>query len=156
MKNPFQGMTKREIMIEIGQISEDETWENDIFFNISLELVGKQSSRLVDTILLDFKDKINSKYLKLYNKQLRVILANLFTSSSINEDLFVVYSRDREHYKKLNRYNPNRISYRPLIFLVDSLKEHEWIKNILGSQKKAIDQRCLPLTNSNKLSRIIK
>ena len=39
MKNPFQGMTKREIMIEIGQISEDETWENDIFFNISLELV---------------------------------------------------------------------------------------------------------------------
>ncbi|WP_440634901.1 hypothetical protein [Candidatus Pelagibacter sp. HIMB1746] len=136
MKNPFQGMTKREIMIEIGQISEDETWENDIFFNISLELVGKQSSRLVDTILLDFKDKINSKYLKLYKKQLRVILANLFTANSINEDLFVVYSRDKEYYKKSNRYNPNRISYRPLIFLVDNLKEHGWIKNILGSQKK--------------------
>jgi len=138
MLNPFEGMTKREIMIEIGQISGDENWENDIFFKISSELIGNQSSKLVDTILIDFKDKINSKYLKLYKKQLRTILANLFTASNVNDDLFVVYSRDKDYYKKSNRYNPNRISYRPLIFLVDSLKEHGWIKNILGSQKKGL------------------
>ena len=59
MLNLFEGMTKREIMIEIGQISGDEAWENDIFFNISLELIGNQSRKLADTILLDFKDKIN-------------------------------------------------------------------------------------------------
>ena len=70
MANLFEGKTKREIMIEIGQISGDEPGENDIGFDIALDLSGKQSWKLVDKILLDFKHRINSKYLNFYIKLL--------------------------------------------------------------------------------------
>ena len=43
MPNPFEGKTKREIMIEIGQIDGDEPGDNDIIFNIALDLSGKQA-----------------------------------------------------------------------------------------------------------------
>ena len=138
MPNPFEGKTKREIMIEIGQISGDEPGENDIGFEITLDLSGKQSWKLVDKILLDFKHKINPKYLKFYIKQLRTTLANLFSVNSISEDLHIFYSRDRGYYKKSKRYNPNGISFRPLIFLVDSLNEYGWIEHIKGRYKKEI------------------
>ena len=113
MADLFKGKTKREIMIEIGQISGDEPGENDIGFDITLDLSGKQSWKLVDKILLDFKHKINPKYLKLYIKQLRTTLANLFSVNSISEDLYIFYSRDRGYYKKSKKYNPNGISFRP-------------------------------------------
>ena len=138
MPNPFEGKTKREIMIEIGQISGDDPGENDIGFDITLDLSGKQSCKLVDKILLDFKHKINPKYLKFYIKQLRTTLANLSSVNSISEDLYVFYSRDRGYYKKSKRYNPNGISFRPLIFLVDSLNEYGWIEHIKGRYKKEI------------------
>jgi hypothetical protein len=123
-------MSHREIMIATGQISGDEPGDNDIIFDITLDLSGKKTWQLVDKILLDFKHKINPKYLKLYIKQLRAILANLYRVNHIGEDLYVYYSRDRGYYNKSKRYNPNGISYRPLIFLVDSLKKHGWIKHI--------------------------
>ncbi len=137
--NPFKNiknMTQREIMIAIGQISGDEPGDNDIIFDITLDLFGKQVGQLVDKILLDFKHKINPKYLKLYIKQLRAILANLYRVNHIGEDLYVYYSRDRGYYNKSKRYNPNGISFRPLIFLVDSLKEHGWIDHIIGRYDK--------------------
>jgi len=64
--DPFKGKTKREIMIEIGQISGDEPGDDDLIFDITLDLSGKKIWQLVDKILLDFKHKINPKYLKLY------------------------------------------------------------------------------------------
>ena len=140
MRNPFEGKTKREIMIEIGQISGDEPGENDISFDITLDLSVKQSWKLVDKILLDFKYKISPKYLKFYIKQLRTTLANLFSVNSISEDLYVFYSRDRGNYKKSKKYNPNGISFRPLIFLVDNLKEHGWINHIIGRYDKVNEE----------------
>ena len=125
-------------MIEIGQISGDEPGENDIGFDITLDLSGKQTWQLVDKILLDFKHKINPKYLKLYIKQLRTTLANLFSVNSISEDLYIFYSRDRGYYKKSKRYNSNGISFRPLICLVDNLKKYGWIEHIKGRYKKEI------------------
>ena len=105
MLNPFEGKIKREIMIEIGQIAGDEPGDNDIIFNIALDLNGKQAWQLVDKILLDFKHKITPKYLKLYTKQLRVILANLYRVNDIEKNLYVFYSRARSYYKKSKRYN---------------------------------------------------
>ena len=128
--DPFKGKTKREIMIEIGQDIGDQFWEDDIGFDVTLDLNSKKSRQLVDKILLNFRDQINSKYLNLYKKQLRIILANLVSVNSINKDLYIFYSRDRGYYKKSNRYNPNNVSYRPLIFLIDNLKKHGWIKHI--------------------------
>ena len=136
MSYSFKGKTKREIMIEIGQISGDEPGENDIGFDIALDLSGKQSWKLVDKILLDFKHRINPKYLKFYIKQLRTTLANLFSVNSISEDLYIFYSRDRGYYKKSKKYNPNGISFRPLVYLVDNLKEHGWINHIIGRYDK--------------------
>ena len=157
MRNPFEGKTKREIMIEIGQISGDEPGENDIGFDITLDLSGKQSWKLVDKILLDFKHKINPKYLKLHIKQLRTTLANLFIVNSISEDLYVFYSRDRGYYKKSKKYNPNSISYRPLIFLVDNLKEHGWIKHIIGRYDKVNEEgKRSRMCPSNKLIQAFK
>ena len=66
----FKNMTHREKMIATGLITGDEPGENDIGFDIALDLSGKQSWQLVDKILLDFKHKINPKYLKFYIKQL--------------------------------------------------------------------------------------
>jgi len=157
MADLFKGKTKREIMIEIGQISEDEPGENDIGFDIALDLSGKQSWQLVDKILLDFKHKINPKYLKFYIKQLRTTLANLFRVNSISEDLYVFYSRDRGYYKKSKKYNPNGISFRPLISLVDNLKEHGWIKHIKGRYKKEIKKgKRSRMCPSNKLIQAFK
>ena len=51
-------------MIATGQISGDEPGDNDIIFDITLDLSGKKTWQLVDKILLDFKHKINPKYLK--------------------------------------------------------------------------------------------
>jgi len=156
MADLFKGKTKREIMIEIGQISEDEPGENDIGFDIALDLSGKQSWQLVDKILLDFKHKINPKYLKFYIKQLRTTLANLFRVNSISEDLYVFYSRDRGYYKKSKKYNPNGISFR-LISLVDNLKEHGWIKHIKGRYKKEIKKgKRSRMCPSNKLIQAFK
>ena len=144
-------------MIEIGQISGDEPGENDIGFDITLDLSGKQSWQLVDKILLDFKHKINPKYLKFYIKQLRTTLANLFRINSISEDLYVFYSRDRGHYKKSKKYNPNGISFRLLIPLVDNLKEHGWIKHIKGRYKKEIKKgKRSRMCPSNKLIQAFK
>ena len=157
MADLFKGKTKREIMIEIGQISGDEPGENDIGFDITLDLSGKQSWKLVDKILLDFKHKINPKYLKFYIKQLRTTLANLFRVNSISEDLYVFYSRDRGYYKKSKKYNPNGISFRPLISLVDNLKEHGWIKHIKGRYKKEIKKgKRSRMCPSNKLIQAFK
>ena len=157
MANLFKGKTKREIMIATGQITGDEPGENDIGFDIALDLSGKQSWQLVDKILLDFKHKINPKYLKFYIKQLRTTLANLFRINSISEDLYVFYSRDRGHYKKSKKYNPNGISFRPLISLVDNLKEHGWIKHIKGRYKKEIEKgKRSRMCPSNKLIQAFK
>ncbi|MDA9605875.1 hypothetical protein N9S17_02075 [Candidatus Pelagibacter sp.] len=124
---------------------------------LTLDLSGKQSWKLVDKILLDFKHKINPKYLKLHIKQLRTTLANLFIVNSISEDLYVFYSRDRGYYKKSKKYNPNSISYRPLIFLVDNLKEHGWIKHIIGRYDKVNEEgKRSRMCPSNKLIQAFK
>ena len=153
----FKNMTHREKMIATGLITGDEPGENDIGFDIALDLSGKQSWQLVDKILLDFKHKINPKYLKFYIKQLRTTLANLFRVNSISEDLYVFYSRDRGYYKKSKKYNPNGISFRPLISLVDNLKEHGWIKHIKGRYKKEIKKgKRSRMCPSNKLIQAFK
>ena len=154
--DPFKGKTKREIMIEIGQIFGDEPGDDDLIFDITLDLSGKKIWQLVDKILLDFKHKINPKYLKLYIKQLRTTLANLFRINSISEDLYVFYSRDRGYYKKSKKYNPNGISF-SLISLVDNLKEHGWIKHIKGRYKKEIEKgKRSRMCPSNKLIQAFK
>ena len=154
--DPFKGKTKREIMIEIGQIFGDEPGDDDLIFDITLDLSGKKIWQLVDKILLDFKHKINPKYLKLYIKQLRTTLANLFRINSISEDLYVFYSRDRGYYKISKKYNPNGISF-SLISLVDNLKEHGWIKHIKGRYKKEIEKgKRSRMCPSNKLIQAFK
>ena len=154
--DPFKGKTKREIMIEIGQIFGDEPGDDDLIFDITLDLSGKKTWQLVNKILLDFKHKINPKYLKLYIKQLRTTLANLFRINSISEDLYVFYSRDRGYYKKSKKYNPNGISF-SLISLVDNLKEHGWIKHIKGRYKKEIEKgKRSRMCPSNKLIQAFK
>ena len=40
MPNPFKGKTKREIMIEIGQISGDEPSDDVLIFDTTLDLTG--------------------------------------------------------------------------------------------------------------------
>ncbi len=153
----FKNMGRREIMIAIGQISGDEPGKNDLIFDTTLDLTGKRAWQLVDKILLDFEHKINPKYLKLYIKPLRAILANLYRINYIGEDLYVYYSRDRGYYNKSKRYNPNGISFRPLIFLVDSLKKHGWIEHInFKFDKESESGRRSRMCPSNKLVQAFK
>ena len=42
MANLFEGKTKREIMIEIGQDIGDQFWEDDIGFDVTLDLNSKK------------------------------------------------------------------------------------------------------------------
>ena len=123
----FMSMTQREKMIAIGQITGYEPSEEDQEFNIALTLVGKNAWRLVDRVLLDFKSKRADKYHKLYRDQLGVILANLYETYSIQDYLFTFYSRSNSYYKETRKYNPNKISARPLRFLADSLEKHGWV-----------------------------
>ena len=123
----FMSMTQREKMIAIGQITGYEPSKDDQEFNIALTLVGKNAWRLVDRVLLDFKSKRTDKYHKLYRDQLGVILANLYEVNSIQDYLFTFYSKSNSNYKKSKKYNPNKISARPLRFLADSLIKHGWV-----------------------------
>ena len=123
----FMSMTQREKMIAIGQITGYEPSKDDQEFNIALTLVGKNAWRLVDRVLLDFKSKRTDKYHKLYRDQLGVILANLYETYSIQDYLFTYYSKSNSDYKETTRYNPNKISARPLRFLADSLIKHGWV-----------------------------
>ena len=123
----FMSMTQREKMIAIGQITGYEPSKDDQEFNIALTLVGKSAWRLVDRVLLDFKSKRTDKYHKLYRDQLGVILANLYETYSIQDYLFTFYSRSNSNYKESKKYNPNKISAKPLRFLADSLKKHGWV-----------------------------
>jgi hypothetical protein len=77
--------------------------------------------------MLDFKSKRTDKYHKLYRDQLGVILANLYETYSIQDYLFTYYSKSNSDYKETTRYNPNKISARPLRFLADSLIKHGWV-----------------------------
>jgi hypothetical protein len=120
-------MTQREKMIAIGQITGYEPSKDDQEFNIALTLVGKNAWRLVDRVMLDFKSKRTDKYHKLYRDQLGVILANLYETYSIQDYLFTYYSKSNSDYKETTRYNPNKISARPLRFLADSLIKHGWV-----------------------------
>jgi len=123
----FMSMTQREKMIAIGQITGYEPSKDDQEFNIALTLVGKNAWRLVDRVMLDFKSKRTDKYHKLYRDQLGVILANLYETYSIQDYLFTYYSKSNSDYKETTRYNPNKISARPLRFLADSLIKHGWV-----------------------------
>ena len=123
----FMSMTQREKMIAIGQITGDEPSKDDQEFNFALTFVGKNAWKLVDRVLLDFKSKRADKYHKLYRDQLGVILANLYETYSIQDYLFTYYPRSNSDYKETTRYNPNKISARPLRFLADSLIKHGWV-----------------------------
>ena len=123
----FMSMTQREKMIAIGQITGYEPSKDDQEFNIALTLVGKNAWRLVDRVMLDFKSKRTDKYHKLYRDQLGVILANLYETYTIQDYLFTYYSRSNSDYKESKKYNPNKISARPLRFLADSLIKHGWV-----------------------------
>ena len=127
MQNPFEGKTKREIKIAIGQISGDEPSKDDQEFNIALTFEGKNAWKFVERVLLDFKSKRTDKYHKIYRNQLSVILANLYETYSIQDYLFTYYSRNNNDYKESKRYNPNELSVRPMRFLADSLKKHGWV-----------------------------
>ena len=123
----LKNMSHREIMIATGLISGDEPSKDDQEFNFALTFVGKNAWKLVDRVLLDFKSKRADKYHKLYRDQLGVILANLYETYSIQDYLFTYYSRSNSDYKETTRYNPNKISARPLRFLADSLIKHGWV-----------------------------
>jgi hypothetical protein len=127
MPNPFEGKTKREIMIAIGQITGDEPSKDDQEFNIALTFEGKNAWKFVERVLLDFKSKRTDKYHKIYRNQLSVILANLYETYSIQDYLFTYYSRNNNDYKKSKRYNPIELSVRPIKFLADNLKKHDWV-----------------------------
>ena len=127
MLNPFEDKTKRDIKIAIGQITGDEPSKDDQKFNIALTFVGKNAWKFVERVLLDFKSKRTDKYHKIYRNQLSVILANLYETYSIQDYLFTYYSRNNNDYKESKRYNPNKISAKPMRFLADSLKKHGWV-----------------------------
>ena len=158
MPNPFEGKTKREIMIEIGQISGDEPSKDDQEFNIALTFEGKNAWKFVERVLLDFKSKRTDKYYNLYRDQLSVILANLYETYSIQDYLFSYYSRNNNDYKESKRYNLNKISARPLKFLVDSLEKHGWVDTSQWYYDKKNEENrwCSRMRPSKKLIKTFK
>jgi hypothetical protein len=145
-------------MIATGLISGDEPSKDDQKFNIALTLVGKSAWRLVDRVLLDFKSKRTDKYHKLYRDQLGVILANLYETYSIQDYLFTYYSKSNSDYKETTRYNPNKISARPLRFLADSLIKHGWVgtSQWFYDEKNKENRWCSRMRPSKKLIQAFK
>jgi hypothetical protein len=158
MLNPFEGKTKREIMIEIGQIDGDEPSKDDQEFNIALTFERKNAWKFVERVLLDFKSKRTDKYHKIYRNQLSVILANLYETYSIQDYLFSYYSRNNNDYKESKRYNLNKISARPFKFLVDSLEKHGWVDTSQWYYDKKNEENrwCSRMRPSKKLIKTFK
>ena len=158
MLNPFEGKTKREIMIAIGQITGDKPSKDDQEFNIALTFEGKNAWKFVERVLLDFKSKRTDKYYNLYRDQLSVILANLYETYSIQDYLFTYYSRNNNDYKESKRYNLNKISARPLKFLVDSLEKHGWVDTSQWYYDKKNEENrwCSRMRPSKKLFQTFK
>ena len=129
VKQEFMGFQRKDIFLT-GSISIPNPWCGLLF---SLILIRRVK---INFLILDFKNKISSKYFNRYLDQLRVILANLYRINNIQEGLYVFYSRDFNDHQKSKRDNPNGVSIRPLIFLADNLKEYGWINHISGHYDK--------------------
>jgi hypothetical protein len=78
--------------------------------------------------LLDF----NNQYKKLRYKTLGFVLLNLFYLFHSNRSVWIRYSRSTNNYWSSDRYNPENISYRPLMAVIDGLDKLGLIEHKTG------------------------
>ena len=116
---------------------DDEIFDylNDIKFNTNLSLTNKNHSNHFIFNLSENLGLIGNKMDK-YNTHLRNISANLILLHLNRRGEFVYYSRNNNHYKKIQRYNPNNISIRKLKAVVKFLIHNKLIYHRKGYHNK--------------------
>ena len=126
-------MSKREIMIAIGQDSGPEpgiyNYANDIPFKINLTLKDKARaytflSRIFDNLGIVADNKRDK-----YRSNLKTIAANLMALHFNRVGEYVYYSRDNSFYHKIKRYNPHDITIRKIRQLIDLLIAKELVEH---------------------------
>ena len=82
----------------------------------------------------------------------RMVILNLYKAHILDPDKYIGYSRDAGKYKLVFRYNKQRITYRPLIKVIDGLIEKEYVVPVTFSFNKVTKiGRCSRMRATGKL-----
>tara|TARA_Y100000294_G_scaffold167059_1_gene175910 strand:+ start:577 stop:1923 length:1347 start_codon:yes stop_codon:yes gene_type:complete len=120
-----------ELAQETGQIS--EPFVNDSFpFNLSLTLKGFNADTLIRELINLLHKSGNCEHTQRLDAHLKVIIANLIKGENYHLTRYPFYSRHPNNYKYIKRYNPLRITFKPLISAINGLAEIRYIKNYTG------------------------
>ncbi|MEE8112833.1 MAG: hypothetical protein V3T23_00620 [Nitrososphaerales archaeon] len=88
----------------------------------------QQINALIDRLVYDifglgiYKRQTNMEKLK---KHIKVVVLDLYMAHQTDPDMYVGYSRRAQDYSGKSRYSKLRISYRPLLKVVDALRSEE-------------------------------
>jgi hypothetical protein len=107
------------------------TYDNCTFFDNDIWSDDEQINNDVEQIAFDVRAPSVSIPDK-YNKNLLVILVNLFVAHVTKQGMYVTYSRNRNHYGSQSRYNAQKLSYQYTTDAVDQLIDHGYIEHTIG------------------------
>jgi len=132
-------------------------YSNDIKFKINLSLNNKNPVRTFLTNICEEIGLIGKKG-KTYEKHLKTICANLLLLYLNRRGEFVYYSRNNNAYKNIKRYNPNSISVRRIVRIINLLFENKLINHRKGYHNKydrkfSYQSRMRPTAKFIKLSK---
>jgi len=135
MKNPFQGMTKPEIMIKIGQDS-GEDLRNSKHVDFNTNLFGDKSKKIIKSIL----DEIKSNKLKfsVVNKKenISVLIANLYRIIYLGIRDYCHAPMNPKYFKEKNigKLTEGKIGYNGWSATVKIFKQLGYVQIVKGKE----------------------
>ncbi|HCR13775.1 MAG TPA: hypothetical protein PKD41_02190 [Solidesulfovibrio sp.] len=111
-----------------------ESLDNSILFDIHKDYEAMPAFDIVSTVLQAISPHLGLRLkrdLKLYKRNLKTVLVNLFVAWDNHHSTWVAYSRDSNQYKAGSRYNKLGIS-RVVIQIMDALRAAGLVETVNG------------------------
>jgi hypothetical protein len=87
---------------------------------------------------------------------MQMVVLNLYKAHILDPDKYIGYSRDMSKYRLVFRYNKQRITYRPLIKVMDGLIEKGYVEPVTFSFNKVTKiGRCSRIRATDKLTDLL-
>lgn len=87
---------------------------------------------------------------------MRMVILNLYKAHILDPDKYLGYSRDASKYKLIFRYNKQRVTYRPLMKVIDGLIDKKYVEPVNFSFNKTTKVgRCSRIRATGKLIELL-
>ncbi|TGU71032.1 hypothetical protein E4633_11820 [Geomonas terrae] len=109
----------------------------DYDYSIPLDTnVSACSERFYDAVTYIAKEIKEScgfkRWHERHNEHLRLIIVNIYKNYCVNTTLYTSYSRNRNAYNLISRYNVIKIRYDATVKIIDALKQLAYIEGVKG------------------------